>query len=249
MSATQPLSDAAEIIRKEECDYPHCDEQYEVGSTGSAPFCSSTCVRRSTALGIFKDIEHDRRFCKSGFRQIRELHEKGRFMRSRKVRAKVWYVSHDHLQQPVYTKSPGDPHAFFRDDENREGVPLQSTPTKHTVRGAGGRLSLSDPSEHNYQSADDPTPSAVCKCGAAHHTTVLNPVRNLNQIMEAAKRLADVIEKLRKEGNHEQFLCRGTFLDEIRDRKTTTEDHTHDRLIFVDAIAEALQFDYDHAAD
>lgn len=240
MSTQQPLSDVADITRTEPCNHEHCSEGYIVGRNDHSPFCSGACKRRATALGIFKDINHDRRFCSNCYHQIREIEEQGRFMRSSKVRTRVYYQPFKHLQRSVYTKDPDDPTAFFQEDDNRQHATALATPTKHTVRGAGSRLSLSDPSRHTYQTADDPTPKAVCKCGCMHHTTTIRPIE-LDEMMEYAGRLADIVEKLHAEGNHRPALDRDVFLDEIRARKSDPQNNgTPDQRIFVNALAEAL---------
>lgn len=239
-SSTNSLGDVASITEYETCRYRHCDETYVTGVSDTAPYCSMTCRRRATALGIFDDIKHDRRFCNNCYRQIREQFEQGRWLRSRKVRTTVWYVNRPDRKHPVYTKSPDDPFAYFKEDDNRQGLPLQSQPTKHTVRGTSDRLSLSDPSRHNYQTADDPTPSAVCVCGATHHMTTQRPIK-LDQMMEHAKRLSDALSTLEAEDNHEPTHDRDILLDEIRARKTDPNNHTPDQHIFINAIAEAIR--------
>ena len=241
MSSTT-LGDIASIVREEECNYPHCDESYNAADTPTSPFCSETCKWRATALGIFEDINHDKRFCANSYHQIAEAEEKGRFMRSSKVRAEVYYQSRENRQYPIRTKNPEDPFAYFRDDDNRDAAATMYVPTKHTIRGDGGQreVALSDPHPDSDWTPANSSSATYCVCGVEHHRTVDRPVK-LDPLMEHAKRLSSVVAKLHAEGNHEYEHDRDTLLDTVREQKTDPTDHTPDQHILINAIAEAIR--------
>lgn len=240
MSTEPSLGDIASIVQYEPCNYPHCDEEYNaMAETPHAPFCSEACSDRAVAWGLLKDVNKDRRFCASCYRQIRERELPGRFMGSSKVRAGVYYQQREGRQYPIRTKDPDDPAAFFRADANRKMFAKpREVPTKNTVRGAGERLSTSDPSRHNYQSAYDPT-DVMCKCGAQEHDDVERPVKLKVLVTEYAPRLSDVITQRREEGEHDIEHDRNDFLDAVRERKSDPS-HTSDQLVLINALAEAI---------
>ena len=253
MSSTHSLGDIASIVRSEECDYPHCDDSYNAADTPSSPFCSETCGHRATALGIFEDIRQDSRFCSNCYRQIRMEEEQGRFMRSSKVRADVYYQKHDNRQYPIRVKDPEDPFAYFRDDDNRHAATTMRTPTRHTIRGDGGQreVALSDPHPDSDWCPADSSSATFCRCGMENHRTIERPVQ-LDTLMNHAKRLSDVVETLRAESKHEYAHDRDTLLDMVRERKADPESpdyHTPDQQSLINSLADALDFETDANPD
>ncbi|WP_238532836.1 hypothetical protein [Halalkalicoccus jeotgali] len=249
-SSTSSLGDIASITEYDTCRYRHCEDSDPVDETDSEPYCMPACRRRADAAGIMNDIKHDPRFCANSFHQIGEYVEQGREIGSSKVRTAVWYVNLPNRRYPVRTKSPADPYAYFREDGNREHLDPMLVPTKHTERGPGDRLSLSDPHpDTNYQTAKEPTNTLNCVCGVGHHTTTVRPIQGVEEMVAGyALRLSDVLDVLCEEGEappHDPDV----LLDEVRAQKTDPQNHTPDQHRFINAMAEALQFDSDPDSD
>lgn len=242
MSTHQPVSDIADVSSIRDCPYPYCDSQV-LDADHEHSYCSDQCFYRSRALAVFEDVNHDRRFCSNCYTQIREIIEPGRFMRSRKVRADVYYRKKKNRQYPVRTKDPDDPYAYFRDDDNRHAAVPLSVPTKETINSGESRVPLSDPHpDSDYSPASDPRPSSICSCGAIDDETTVRPVKR-DQLMEFAKNLSDVVSKLHAEDEHPHEHDRTTFLSMVHERKTSPEfnDGTPDQQILINALADGIE--------
>lgn len=244
-SSTSSLGDIASITEYETCKYRNCGDSYPIGEDGpdSAPYCTVECSRRADAAGIMGDIKHDPTFCANCFHTISEVEEPGRYLRSSESVTTRWYVNRPDRQYPVLMKSPDDPYAFFRNEIPDCAQPVR-TPTKNTQSGPSDQLALSDPHpDTDYQTAmNNEDEGSICLCGAGHHTTTVRPISGVDTMMEHAKRLSDVLDTLHREEEHVPRHDPDVLLDEVRARKTDPKNHTPDQHVFLNAMAEALQF-------
>lgn len=213
-SPTNSGSDPADP-QAEQCDHENCDEVYDTTTTATSPFCSRDCIRRAKAWGLLKHILKDRRYCANCYRQIRDVEEPGRLMRSRKVIARTYYREKPHLARPIRTKDPNDPHGRFRED-------VPSNATTWEVSGP------------------DTSDDTACKCGCTDHDTVNRPVDS-QTLMDYGKRLADVANAVSEDRDYPYRIDRDEFLDSVRARKTDPANHQPDQRILEHAMADALE--------
>lgn len=225
-----------------ECPYPHCDSSMLSGEHDHS-FCSDQCYWRSRALALFEDINYDSRFCNNCFRQLFDLVEPGRYMRSSKVKARRWWVHYPHRQRAVPVKSPQDPYTVFTEDDNRHAAIPIRIPRGEAIDSANSRATLSDTHPESDYTADlDTRPSHTCPCGAMDMETTVRPVKS-DKLIEFAKRLSDAVETRYEEGEHDWDHDKNVMRYMTRERKTAPEynDGTPDQHVLVNALADAIE--------